>query len=107
MMATVSTPSGRAVLLSLQAALPFQDTPALVARGGKAREDAAEVHLTVAEGAEPRRALRPILEAAIDPAARRGHELRILDVEGRDPLGVELNEAKIVHVLQQHVAGVI
>src|SRR3712207_8993726 len=51
-----------------------------------------------------RRAPRPVLEAAIDAAARAAQELRVLHVEGGDAVGVELDEAEIVHVLQQHVA---
>ena len=83
---------GRPLLGALDAALPFQDGPAVVARLGQQREDALEIDLAVAQRAEPAGPLRPRLIAAVDadPAARP--ELGVLHVKAADPLAVELDE---------------
>ncbi len=97
----------RAVLGVLQAALPLQDRPAVVVVGGEPREDADEVDLAVAQRAEPPGALEPGLEARIDALLRARVELGVLDVERPDPLVVDVDEAEIVELLQEEVAGIV
>ena len=97
----------RAVLGMLQAALPFQDRPAGVVVAGEPGEDAAEVDVAVAERAEPPGAAQPGLEARVHALPGAGVELGVLDVERLDPLVVDVDEAEVVELLQQEMAGVV
>ena len=73
----------------------------------KFREYAAEIHLAVAERAEPARAFHPGLIAAIDALTRGRIELGVLDVERADALVVEVDEAEIVELLQHEMTRVV
>src|SRR5262249_44219987 len=91
----------------LQAALPFEHRPGVVADGGELGEDADEVHLAVAERAEAPGAIDPGLEARIDALPSGRIELRILDVERLDARRINVDEGEIVELLQQEVRGII
>jgi hypothetical protein len=55
---------------------------------------APEVHLPVAQGTGSARALDPGLVARIDALPPVRVELRVLDVEGADPLVVDVDEGR-------------
>ena len=100
-------PLACALLGALHTALPFEDRPPTVVVLGKEREDAFKVYLAVAEGPEPPGATVPVLISAVDTDATVGVELRIFDVERPNALVVELDEMRIVELLQQEVARVV
>src|SRR5258708_26407412 len=66
------------------AALPLEDSPGLVAGGGKASEDLFEVDLSIAEAAEAARALLPIHVATVDTRTSGRPEFRVLHVKRLD-----------------------
>jgi len=70
-------------------------------------EDRAKVDLAIAQAAEPARAIDPALIAAVDPAARRGAELGVLDMHHPHAIMVNIEKADIIHLLQVQMAGVI
>ena len=98
---------GGALDAVLVAAFPFKDGPGVVAGGGEAGEDLFEIDLAVAQGAESAGAVLPVLEAAVDAGAGRGAELGVLHVEGFDVGGVDVDEADVVHALQDEMRGVV
>src|SRR5690349_14037941 len=98
---------GGAVVGVLQAALPFERRPAVIAVTRKTAENAAKVDVTIAEAAKPSRPIEPVGIAAIDAAARTFDELGILDVKRRDAVMVTIDEAKIVEVLQAEMARIV
>ena len=97
----------RAVLGVLQAALPFQHRPRVVADRRQFREDPAEVDLPVAERAEAPGAIDPGLEARIDALPAGRIELGVLDVERLDARGIDVDEGEIVELLQQEVRRIV
>src|SRR5438552_16087759 len=98
---------GGAVLWMLQAALPFQHRPGIVIVLGELGEDAAEIHLAVAEGTEAPCPAHPALIAGIDALPPRRVELGGLDMEGLDPLVVDVDELEIVELLQKEVRRIV
>src|ERR1700722_4369433 len=56
----------RAILGVLERAFPLQHRPAVETIGRKLGEDPAEIHLSVAQRAEPPRPIHPALETTID-----------------------------------------
>ena len=90
-----------------EAAFPFEDGPAIVSSGGETREDLLEVDLTVAEGAEAARAFFPAEVAAVDAGLGTGAEFGVLDVEGLNAAGVDVDEADVVEALENEVRGVV
>src|SRR6187551_1737124 len=68
----------RTVFGMLERALPFEHGPAFEIVGGHLREDAAEVHLSVAQRAEAPGAADPRRVSGIDALPSRGTELGIL-----------------------------
>ena len=91
----------------LQTALPFQHGPAIIAVARQAIENAAKIDLAVADAAEASGTIEPILIAAIGPARSTWGELGVLDVKRRDPRMVAIDEAEIVHLLEQEMAGIV
>src|SRR5262245_11964810 len=89
----------RAVVRILQATLPFQDSPAVIAIPCQTIEDPAKIDLAIADAAKTTGPIKPVLIAAIDPACGTWCELCVLDVEGTDPLVIAIDEAEIVHLL--------
>ena len=83
-----------AVLRVLQTAFPLQHRPAVESDGRQPREDRLEVDLPVAERAKAAGAIDPGLEARIDALPAGRIELRVLDVEGADALGVNVDEGR-------------
>src|SRR5690606_582092 len=98
---------GRAVFGMLEAALPFEDCPGIVAVLRQLGEDAAEINLTVAQGAEASGAVYPTLVAGIDTLASVRVELGILHMERLDPLMVDVDKGEIVQLLQQEMRGIV
>src|SRR5438874_2407379 len=89
----------RSLLGTLDAALPFQDSPAVETRLRQQREHLLEVDLPVAEGTEPAGPLRPRLIAAVDAHPAAGPELGVLDVEAGNALAVEPDELQVIQLL--------
>ncbi|MNS95797.1 hypothetical protein D3C72_1300690 [compost metagenome] len=96
-----------AVFRVLQAALPLQHCPAGEVVLRELREDRLEIDLAIAERTESPRTIDPVLVAAIHATAGTGVVLRILDVEHADAVVVAVDEAEVVHLLQQQMAGVV
>src|SRR6266545_4876114 len=97
----------RAVLRVLQTAFPLQHRPAVESDGSQPREDRLEVNLSVAERAKAAGAIDPGLEARIDALPPGRIELRVLDVEGADSLGVNVDEGQIVQLLQDEMGRIV
>src|SRR5579859_7479744 len=97
----------RAYQRVLQAALPFEHSPARVIVLRELAEDRAEVDLPVAQRAEAPRAIDPALVTAVHAGATIGAELGILHVKGADAFVIDVDEGQIVHLLQDHMAGVV
>src|SRR5438477_10806244 len=97
----------RAVLGVLQTAFPLQHRPTVEADGSQPREDCLEVDLPVAERAKAAGAIDPGLEARIDALPAGRIELRILDMEGADALGVDVDEGQIVQLLQDEMGRIV
>ena len=98
---------GGALDAVLEAAFPFENGPACVAGSSEAREDLLEIYLTIAEGTEAPRALCPTEVATVDTGLGAGTEFGIFDVEGFDLGGIGIDEAYIVHALQDEVRGIV
>src|SRR6266545_4128150 len=96
-----------AVLRVLDAALPLEHRPAGIVVLRQFREDRLEVHLTVAQGTEPARAIDPRLESAIHALLAGRIELGVLDVKHADPVVIKVDVLEIVELLQHEVAGII
>ena len=90
-----------------QRVFPLEDGPAGVVVLSEFAEDAAEIDLSGSGCAEAAGAVDPGLVAAVDAAATVGLELGVFDVEGADAGVVVVEEKDRVHLLQEHVAGVI
>jgi hypothetical protein len=97
----------RAVLGVFQTAFPLQHRPAVESDGGEPREDRLEVNLSVAERAKAAGAIDPRLEARIDALPPGRIELRVLDVEGADAFGVNVDEGQIVQLLQDEMRRIV
>src|SRR3954468_7944371 len=97
----------RAVLCVLQAAFPFEHRPAVEPDRGQPGEDRLEIDLPVAERAEAAGAVDPGLEAGIDALPTARIKLGILDMEGADPLRVDIDEVEVVELLQHEVRGIV
>src|SRR5690606_33907527 len=100
-------PLARAVFGMLQAALPLNDSPTVEVVCGELRKHSAEIHLTVARRAEASCAVYPWLVARINALAAGRVELRVLDVEHADTLGINVDIVEIVEALQHIVRRVI
>src|SRR5690606_38128037 len=96
----------RAILGMLDAAFPFQHGPAFVVIAGELGEDALEIDLPIADGAEAPGAIEPRLVARIDALPASRIELRVLDVEHLDPLVEDVDVVEIVELLQDEVTRV-
>ncbi len=96
----------RAIFRVLDAAFPFEHGPAFVVIAGELREDALEIHLPVADGAEAAGAFEPGRVARIDALTAGWIELRVLDVEHLDPLVIDVDVVEIVELLQTEMARV-
>ena len=97
----------RTVLGMLEAALPFNHRPALEVVCGEVGEDAAEIDLSVAQRAKPPGPVDPGLVSAVNALAAARIELRVLDVEHLDAVGVDVDEGEIVELLQHEVARIV
>src|SRR5437870_9726085 len=84
-----------ALLGVLQAALPLEHGPAVVAVLRHLREDGAEVDLPVAERAEAPGPVHPRLVAGVHALPAGGPELRVLHVEGLDALVIDVDELEV------------
>ena len=100
-------PFPRPLLRTLDAALPLQHRPPAETGLRQQREHPFEVHLAIAQRAEPAGPAAPGLVPAVHPDPARGAKLRVLDVKGPDPLPVQLNKRQVVQLLQQKVARVV
>src|SRR5882757_8655770 len=76
----------RSVFRMLQGTLPLHDRPTGIVILRELAEDAAEIHLTIAQGAKTPGAVDPILVSAIDTRSTGRIELRVLHVEGTNTL---------------------
>ena len=91
----------------LQTALPFQHGPAVIAVACQAIENAAKIDLAVTDAPKTPGTIEPILIAAIGPAHGAGGEFGVLDVKRTNPLMVAIDEAEVVQMLEQKVAGIV
>src|SRR5438093_7331219 len=96
-----------AVLGVLETAFPLQHRPAGIIVLGELREDRLEVHLTVAQRAEPSGPQRPGLEPTVHTLAAGRVELGVLDVEHADPLVIQVDILEVVELLQHEMAGMV
>ena len=83
-----------AVLRVLQTAFPLKHRPAVESDCCQPREDRLEVDLPVAERAKAAGAIDPGLEARIDALTAGRIELGVLDVEGANALGIDVDKGR-------------
>jgi len=95
------------LLRIFQAAFPFEHSPPLVAVLRELAEYGFEVDLPVTERTKTTRAVFPCLKATVDPLPPGWPELGVLDVEGLDPVMVDVDVAQIIELLQHEMAGVV
>ena len=97
----------RALLDIFYAALPFKDGPPgkIVLR--ELGKNCSKVNLTITEGPETPGARNPRLVSAVNALTPARPELRVLHMKHFYPLMIEVDELKIVELLQNEVAGVI
>jgi hypothetical protein len=91
----------------LQAALPFINGPAGKVVRSQFRENRFEIHLTIAQRAIPRRALKPALVSTIDALLSRRIEFGIFDMKHFDAIAVTVNKTKVIHALFDEMASVV
>src|SRR6266480_5256505 len=96
-----------AVFGMLETAFPLQHRPAGIIVLGELGEDRLEVHLAVAQRAEPSGAQRPGLEPTVHTLAAGRVELGVLDVEHADALVIEVDILEVVELLQHEMAGIV
>src|SRR5471032_1940596 len=96
----------RAILRMLQRALPFKHSPAGKIVLGHLREDRPEVDLPVAQRPETSRAIHPPRITAIYPLAPVRTKLRVLHMESLDAFVINIDELKVVQLLQQKMTGI-
>src|SRR6516165_6636084 len=97
----------RTILGSFETAFPFEHCPAVIAVLRHLREDATEIHLTVAKRAEPAGPRQPWLIARIDSLPPSGVELRVLHMKRFNSFMVDVDERQIVELLQNKVRWII
>src|SRR6187399_336166 len=97
----------RAIFGMLERALPFEHGPAFEIVGGHLREDAAEVHLSVAQRTEAPGAADPRRVSGIDALPSRGTELGILHMEHLDAVLVDVDVLEVVELLEHEVRRVV
>src|SRR5260370_40558256 len=100
-------PFRRSLLAALDAALPLQHCPSgkvILRQLGKYR---AEIYLPISRRTEPPGSIHPSLIAPVDALAARRAKLRILHVKHFDPFVIQIDEFKIVKLLQHEMARVI
>src|ERR1019366_4204761 len=91
----------------LDAAFPLQHCPAGIIVLRQLAEDGFEIYLPISQGAEATGTIDPILITAVHTRPPVWPELRIFDVECANTLVIKIEEFKIVHLLQNHVAWVV
>src|SRR6266852_6170496 len=97
---------GGALLGALDAAFPLEDRPAVEAVLSQLRENAGEVHLSIAGRPEPAGAIDPRLISAVHTLTSARVKLRVLDVKHLDALVVEIEVLQIIELLQNKMARI-
>ena len=90
----------------LDAALPLHHRPAGIIVLRHLAEDPAKINLPIAKRTEPARPVDPILITAINARPPTRMKLRVFDVKGANSLVIEIEEGQLIHLLQNHVAGI-
>src|SRR5580704_5340995 len=95
------------VFRTLEAAFPFENSPAFIIIGGQFAENRFEVDLAVTQGAKAARAVEPGLVAAVDSLATGGIEFGILYMEHADAVVIDIDIFEVVEALEYEVRRVI
>lgn len=97
---------GGALFGGLDAAFPFENSPARKIVLSKLGKNGGEIDLAIAGGAEATGAAEPGLIAAVDALAAGGIKFGVFDVKHLDAGVVEINELEVIELLEDEVAGV-
>src|SRR5471030_264754 len=105
-LADIFRPLPRAILRMLQRALPFEHSPARKIILGHLRKDRPEVDLSVTQRPEAPRAIHPPRITAIYPLPAVRTKLRVLHMESLDAVVINIDELKVVQLLQQKMTRI-